>query len=128
MVKDLEPLNKQLISILSEDGRMAVGKIAEHLSMTNPTVRSRIKNLIQSGVLRISSRINPANTKGITLALVGISLSEHYQLDKKLSQITSLKRVHWARENRASEPLSGEKIVYQQYKERRKERCQRCLN
>jgi len=85
-----------LISILAKDGRLSVGKISQLLGVTNPTVRTRIRNMVDSGVLKIAGLVNPFKTKGLTLALVGINLSEHQKLDEKLNQIASLEKVNWA--------------------------------
>lgn len=96
MTKQLEASDKRLISVLTEDGRMAVGQISKRLAVTSPTVRSRMKNLIQSGVLKIAALVDPFSTKGLTLALVGISLTHHQKLDQKLHQIANLNQVNWA--------------------------------
>lgn len=96
MPRPLESFEKKLISILSGDGRLSIGKISQHLGVTNPTVRSRIRNLVDSGILKIAGLVNPFKTKGLTLALVGINLLEHQRLDEKLNQIASLEKVSWA--------------------------------
>lgn len=80
---------------MTQDGQLSPGKVAEEIGVTAPTVRSRMKNLIAAGVLRIAGLVNPTRTRGLTVALVGISLHSHEQLDEKLDQIGSLPRVNW---------------------------------
>jgi len=43
--KALDSLDKKLVRLLTEDGRIPVGDMAARLGVTAPTVRSRIKNL-----------------------------------------------------------------------------------
>ncbi len=95
MTNQLDQNDKKLIAALSVDGQLSPGKIAEDIGVTAPTVRSRMKNLIQAGALKVAGIINPMKTKGLTVALVGISLHSHELLDKKLEQIGSLPRVNW---------------------------------
>jgi len=96
MEKDLHPLDRELISILVENGRIPIGQISKRLGVTSPTVRSRMKDLIQSGVLRVAGLVNCMKTKGITIAIVGITLERHQELDEKVEQISNLDKVHWS--------------------------------
>lgn len=94
--RELDPLDKGLINLLTRDGRMPVGKIAESLDITPPTVRARIDALFRSGVLRVAGLVNAFNNKELTVAIVGICLERHQELDKKLEQISELDQIHWA--------------------------------
>jgi len=93
--KQIDAIDKQLISKLSEDGRLQAGKIGEHLNITSPTVRSRLKALTDTAVLKIAGLIDAYKTRGLTTAFVGIRL-ETYQLDTKLEEISALDQVVWA--------------------------------
>jgi len=94
--KELDSLDKKLIHLLTEDGRMSVARIAECLDITPPTVRFRVESLIDAGILRIAGLVNAFEAKGLTTAIVGICLERHQQLDEKLEQISDLSQVHWA--------------------------------
>lgn len=91
----LDAPDRKLVAELSRDGQLSPGKVAEEIGVTAPTVRSRMKNLIKAGALRVAGLVNPMRAKGLTVALVGISLHSHEQLDEKLDQIGSLPRVNW---------------------------------
>ena len=91
----VDSLDKKLIDVLTENGRMPVGEIGQRLGITSPTVRSRMKSLIESGILKIGAAVDASNAAGITIALIGISL-DTYQLDEKLDQISKLDMVNWA--------------------------------
>ncbi len=92
---DIDATDKTLIGQLGRDGRLPVGKLGLALGVTAPTVRSRLKALAASGLVRISALVDAAMARGLTVALVGICL-DTYQLDAKLEEIAGLDQVHWA--------------------------------
>jgi len=94
--KNLNILDKKLIGLLSEDGRMPVKKLVEKLDISNPTINSRMKNLIKSGVLKIAGLVDIFSTKGLIMALVAIRVKDDSKLDESLSQISELDNVHSA--------------------------------
>jgi Lrp/AsnC family transcriptional regulator for asnA, asnC and gidA len=91
----LNSQDRKLVAELTRDGQLSPGKIGEEIGVTAPTVRSRMKNLINAGVLKVAGLVDPMKTMGLTVALVGISLHSHEQLGEKLDQIGSLPRVNW---------------------------------
>ncbi len=93
--KNIDAIDKQLICKLSENGRLPAGKISEHLNITSPTVRSRLKALTDTAVLKIAGLVNAYKIRGLTTAFVGIQL-ETYRLDTKLEEISALDQVVWA--------------------------------
>jgi len=96
MTKRLDPLDTRIVAQLSEDGLLAAGEVAKRLGVTAPTVRSRIKAMLASGLLRIAALVDPARHKGLTLALVGLNIQNHSKLQQKLDEISALNRVNWA--------------------------------
>ncbi len=56
--KALDSLDKKIVRLLTEDGRIPVGDMAARLGVTAPTVRSRIKNLEKAGKLKIAGLID----------------------------------------------------------------------
>ncbi|MUM77155.1 AsnC family transcriptional regulator [Pseudodesulfovibrio sp. F-1] len=91
----LDPHDRKLVAALTADGQRSPGKVAGEMGVTAPTVRSRLKNLMAAGVLKVAGLIDPMKARGLTVALVGISLNSHEQLDEKLACIGSLPRVNW---------------------------------
>lgn len=91
----LDSQDRKLVAELTRDGQLSPGRIGEEIGVTAPTVRSRMKNLISAGVLKVAGLVDPMKTKGLTVALVGISLNSHELLGEKLDQIGSLPRVNW---------------------------------
>lgn len=95
MKSTLDTQDKKLVAALTRDGQLSPGKIGQGMGVTAPTVRSRMKNLITAGALKVAGLINPMQAKGLTVAMVGITLHSHEQLGEKLEQIGSLPRVNW---------------------------------
>jgi Lrp/AsnC family transcriptional regulator for asnA, asnC and gidA len=96
MKKELDLVDRRLISLLSEDGRISSRVLAERLQITQPTVNSRIKNLIQAGVLKISGLINTFKSDKFITVIVAIQVEDDKLLDEKLEQISQLEEVHSA--------------------------------
>ncbi|MBU1229079.1 MAG: Lrp/AsnC family transcriptional regulator [Proteobacteria bacterium] len=96
MVKILDTADRRILAALAEDGQAGAGELAERLGVTAPTIRTRMKSLISQGLLRVAGMVDPFQIKGLTVALVGIKLMSHMQLDKKLTEIADLPDVNWA--------------------------------
>lgn len=88
--------DKRLTAVLAGDGALSVAQCARKLGVTAPTVRSRLRSLLQSGVLRLAALVDPFKIKGLTLAMVCLTLQSHEELDAKLEQIAAIDTVTWA--------------------------------
>jgi Lrp/AsnC family transcriptional regulator for asnA, asnC and gidA len=87
--------DKRLLALLAEDGQQSAGRISEQLGVTSPTVRSRLKKLVASGVLRIAGLVNPMKVEGMEIALVGINVQTHSKMDDMTERIAGLDKVNW---------------------------------
>lgn len=70
----LDELNMAIIKHL-RDGRRSFAEIADELSVTTNTVRSRVNKLIDNGVLAIQGAVDPDEVSGHFMVLIGIKLS-----------------------------------------------------
>ena len=75
-----------------QDGRKSLKKIADDLSISENTVRSRINQLEKEGILSISGLVNPEAIPGHRLVMVGVKLSS-MSLVKKGDEFSNLKGV-----------------------------------
>jgi len=94
--KALDSLDKKLVRLLTEDGRIPVGDMAVRLGVTAPTVRSRIKNLEKAGKLKITGLIDPFEHKDLITALIGLNILSYGKLDEILEKLANLDYVTWA--------------------------------
>lgn len=93
--KALDSLDKKIVRLLTEDGRIPVGDMAARLGVTAPTVRSRIKNLEKAGKLRITGLIDPCEHKDLITALIGLNILSYGKLDEILEKLANLGYVTW---------------------------------
>lgn len=93
---NLDNLDKDLVRLLKQDGRVTTAQLANRLAVTTPTVRSRMKALIGAGILRVAGLVNLSAIPELTTALIGINIESRDQLSNQLEKLTSLKPVHWA--------------------------------
>lgn len=70
----LDNLDREIISFLQYDGRMPFTKIASELGTTEGTVRRRVKQLNDSGMLQIVAIVEPHNMGWEEAAMIGISV------------------------------------------------------
>lgn len=92
----LEKQDRRLLAVMAEDGQLSAGKVSERLGVTSPTVRTRMKNLIGAGVMRVAGLVDPFRIKGLEVAFVGITVETHSKMDDMLQKVAALDKVNWA--------------------------------
>jgi Lrp/AsnC family transcriptional regulator for asnA, asnC and gidA len=92
----LDALDNEIIRLLTEDGRMSIGELAKKLNVTAPTIRSRIKNLEEKDLFKVSGLFDPSRHKDMITALVAMSVRSEGKLDYILDKIALLPNVAWA--------------------------------
>ncbi len=95
MARELDPVDKTIIGLLGEDGRLSLADAALRARVSRPTVTSRLNALLADGVLRVAGLVDAFQAKGLTTALVGLTVDKH-RLDEKVEQIAALPEVTWA--------------------------------
>jgi DNA-binding Lrp family transcriptional regulator len=88
---ELDTLDKELIRLLCKDGQAPVAGLAKRLS-----VRTRVKRLIKSGLLRIAGSINTQNHPELISALVAMKVQSFGKLEEVLQKLESIDQVIWA--------------------------------
>ena len=74
------------------EGRKSYSEIAKALSITENTVRARVKKLRDEGIFSITGLVNPSKIPGQIIAFVGVKLKT-MNLVKKGEEISKLKGV-----------------------------------
>ncbi|MGC8494324.1 MAG: Lrp/AsnC family transcriptional regulator [Syntrophobacteraceae bacterium] len=95
-VENMDSLDRKLICLLKEDGRISVKDLAERLEVTPPTVRARLNSLEKMGKLKVAGLIDPFLHQGLTVALIGLNIISHGKLDQILDELAALEHVTWA--------------------------------
>lgn len=94
--KELDDLDKEIIRLLTENGRMPMVELAKALNVTAPTVRYRLKNLENNGLFKVAGLINPSKHREMITALVAMSVQSEGKLDSILEKIAEFPNVVWA--------------------------------
>ncbi|PID72747.1 MAG: transcriptional regulator [Desulfobulbus propionicus] len=87
----IDAINIAIINHL-KDGRASYKTIADKLELAEGTVRSRIKKLIEEGVLSISGLVNPEALPDQQVVMVGVQVKD-MNLVKKGEEFSKLKGV-----------------------------------
>lgn len=88
---DIDQTNIEILRHL-KDGRKSFKLIAEALSVTENTIRSRVNKLLDEGILNFSGNIEVDALPGHSLLYLGIKLKS-MDLKEKASQFSNLKGV-----------------------------------
>jgi Lrp/AsnC family transcriptional regulator for asnA, asnC and gidA len=95
VARDVDALDKDLIAHLIADGRMSLSDLAGQTGISRPTAASRLRSLTRDGVLRVAGVVDAFRLRGLTVALVGLTVDKH-RLDEKVEQVAGLPEVTWA--------------------------------
>ena len=68
-------LNRRIVALLEQDGRMAFSEIAQELSVSEGTIRNRVAGMKDSGMLRIVAIADPVAGEYQTDAMLGLRVS-----------------------------------------------------
>jgi len=88
---NVDPINLTIIKHL-RDGRKSYKKIAEELSLSENTVRTRVNKLLDEGVLEIAGLVDAEAITDHRIVIVGVKLAT-MELVKKGDQFSRLKGV-----------------------------------
>lgn len=77
----IDKLNIDIIKQL-RDGRKSFKKIADELSVTENTVRTRVNKLQEDGILKITGLVDPESIPGLQQVIFGVKLHEMNLLEK----------------------------------------------
>jgi len=92
----LDSTDLSLLQCLSEDGRVSVKELAEKLQVTPPTVYSRIKNMLGSGVLKIAGQVDLFKMGNYQTAIVAINVNDDSKLESIMDTLSRFEEVQWS--------------------------------
>jgi Lrp/AsnC family transcriptional regulator for asnA, asnC and gidA len=88
---NIDNINLSIIKHL-RNGRKSFKKIAEQLSVSENTVRTRVQRLLDEGIIEISGLVDPEAISGHRVVIVGVKLKT-MNLVKKGEEFSKLKGV-----------------------------------
>jgi len=84
-----DPLDCKMIRLLQKDGRMSNTAMAQALGISEYTVRTRLKKILDSGIIRVVAVANPID---LGFEIAG-NLKIRIELKKAESVLTELKQI-----------------------------------
>ncbi|GBF12154.1 Lrp/AsnC family transcriptional regulator [Tepidibacillus infernus] len=90
----LDELDKEMIKLLSKDGRMAFTEIANQLNVSEKTIRVRYKNLVENQILEVVGIVNPISLGVKTGAIIQISVQPN-TLDHVIDELRSFREIRY---------------------------------
>ena len=69
----LDLTDRRLVKLLSQDAQLGVNRLAEKMAMSVPTVRSRLRHLLDRNLVKIVGLLNLTERPELISAIVGIN-------------------------------------------------------
>jgi Lrp/AsnC family transcriptional regulator for asnA, asnC and gidA len=92
----IDEIDLKIVDILWENGRIPNNEIAAKLSISEGTVRNRIKKLTENNYLRVRGLINPDDgfDKQLIYVLVTLVMTKNWkELSQRVSELPNVKSV-----------------------------------
>ena len=93
-----DELNRSIVRMLQQDGRVPFNEIAEALQVSEGTVRNRVNWMKASGMLRIVAIADPTSMNYTADAMIGIKVAPGAtpkQLAERLAQFPEVVYILW---------------------------------
>ena len=93
-----DDLNRSIIRMLQEDGRLPYKDIAQALQVSEGTIRNRVQSMKQSGALKIVALADPMAIRYQADAMIGIKVASPAtprQVANRLSELSEVVYVLW---------------------------------
>lgn len=82
--------DRRLSKLLSSNAQDSVNQLAKKLQLSAPTVRARLRSLINKNILKISGLLNLSERPELIGAVVGINANAQGNLDDLMTKISDL--------------------------------------
>lgn len=90
----IDEIDLQIIDLLKHNGRTQNNEIACRLSISEGTVRNRIKKLIDCNFLSIQGLVNPEQIKKKQIIFLAVQIAESKNLEKTAQRVARLEGVN----------------------------------
>ncbi len=78
---DIEGINRDIVSMLQENGRASFSSIAQKLGVSEATVRSRVRRMEKSNLIHFITVVNPLALGYTAWAMLGIKVAQGESAD-----------------------------------------------
>ena len=90
----IDEIDQQIVACLKENGRMTNNEIAAKLSVSEGTVRNRIRKLTTNGYLKVKGLVDPNQIKEKQVIYIGAKVAVSKDLEKTAEAVSRLPHVN----------------------------------
>jgi Lrp/AsnC family transcriptional regulator for asnA, asnC and gidA len=90
----MDALDRSIVALLQEDGRMSYTEIAKALDVTEGTVRNRVSKLLEQKAIQIIGVLDPHRMGYNAPAIIGVSIQPPL-LEEAAAEIASMPEVSY---------------------------------
>jgi Lrp/AsnC family transcriptional regulator for asnA, asnC and gidA len=90
----MDTLDRSIVALLQEDGRMHYTRISQILDVTEGTVRNRVAKLLEEKAIQIIGVLDPHRMGYTAPAIIGVSIQPP-QLEKAAAEIAAMPEVSY---------------------------------
>ena len=91
---ELDETDSKIIKLLEENAWQTSEALAKPLGVSSATVRRRLKQLVQNGVIRAVAITNPDRAEARLNAIIALNVS-HQSIDEVMQALASQSEVKW---------------------------------
>ncbi|RKX50211.1 MAG: Lrp/AsnC family transcriptional regulator [Thermotogae bacterium] len=89
----MDEIDRNILKLLQEDGRMSYSEIARRIGVPESTVRLRVKRLIEEGIIRkFAALINPFKAGYTIVAFIAVDI-EPNKIKRAVEELSKLPEV-----------------------------------
>ena len=90
----IDKIDMEIISCLNKNGRISNNEIAAKLSVSEGTIRNRIRKLMDNGYLKVKGLVNSAKIKEKQVIFLGAKVAVSKDLEKTAAAVSKLEQVN----------------------------------
>lgn len=90
MRDDFDKVDRKLAKLLADDGREGVNDLARRMDLSPPTVRARLKSMLERNLLKIVGVLNVSERPELISAIIGIHAHGRGELDDIAQRLSKL--------------------------------------
>ncbi|MHB1684591.1 MAG: Lrp/AsnC family transcriptional regulator [Bacilli bacterium] len=107
---NIDDLDLNIISFLQEDGRKSFAEIAERVGVTERTVRLRVNQMRENGILQIVGVVNPIKIGLQAVAIIQIAIDEA-SMETCITRLRAMDEVRFITRTTGEYPLLIQVVV-----------------
>ena len=94
-VSELDPADRYIVEQLQEDGRRSFARIARATDLTEKTIRNRVRNLIDAGIIQITAVTDPHALGYHSSALLGLTTDPAAPASETAGKLLSISAIDY---------------------------------